>query len=326
MWAKTGYGRLKNRYGPRYTRGMLGAAFVGLFLPIPGSSLLCVAVVASIAEFHRVVFRFVRRASTPITDFTVPPGGRKGNATGRPETRAGGASEPVVSTVVPVNTQDQKRVSVLDNKALVQPRSNGSAAVRVLLADPDESLAPVYQEPLCQAGFELATALSGLACVARMRECAPELLVLEPQLPWGGGDGVLAMMGEVAGLEAVPVLVLTSCRDHRVLKGLAHFPISDYHLKPLPPDRLVGRLRSLLGHPRLRFTLADKTGRLECSIARRTGGRIQDLRVETVGGRVIVRGRSDSHHVKQLALAAVRETFEASESACERVELDIDVD
>lgn len=65
--------------------------------------------------------------------------------------------------------------------------------------------------------------------------------------------------------------------------------------------------------------------RLECSIARRTGGRVRDLRVEISDGRVLVRGRSPSYHVKQLALAAVLEAFEGSESQSERVEVDIEV-
>ena len=193
------------------------------------------------------------------------------------------------------------------------------------MADPDESLQPLYREPLLREGFIVTAALSGLECASRLRECVPDVLVLEPQLPWGGGEGVLAMMGEVPELATVPVMVLTSCRDPRLLEAVARFPVSDYQLKPLAPDRLTERLRSILAHPRLRFTLAEQNGRLECSIVRRTGGRIRDLRVETVDGRVIVRGRSDLHHVKQLALAAVREAFEASPSQSERVELDIEV-
>lgn len=195
----------------------------------------------------------------------------------------------------------------------------------MLMADPDQSLQSSYREPLSQAGFELIAALSGLECLARLRERAPDVLVLEPQLPWGDGDGVLAMMGEIPELAIVPVLVLTSCRDPRVLEAVARFPISDYQLKPLAAERLAGRLRTMLNHPRLRFTMAEQSGRLECSIARRTGGRVYDLRVETIDGRVIVHGRSNSHHVKQLALAAVLEAFEASESQSERVELDIEV-
>lgn len=204
-------------------------------------------------------------------------------------------------------------------------RSNGSTPIRVLMADPDASLPTVYREPLAREGFELITAVNGLECVARLRERVPNALVLEPRMPWGGGDGVLAMMGEEPDLATVPVMVLTSCRDAHVLKSVGRFPIADYHVKPLAPDRLATRLRSLLDHPRLRFTLAEQTGRLECAIVRRTGGRVRNLRVETVDGRVIVRGRSDSHYVKQLALAAVLETFEASESQSERFELDIEV-
>jgi len=193
------------------------------------------------------------------------------------------------------------------------------------MADPDESLQPVYRGPLLEEGFELVTATSGLECVARLRERVPDVLVLEPQLPWGGGEGVLAMMGEIPALATVPVMVLTSCRDSRLLEAVARFPVSDYQLKPLAADRLAERLRAILAHPKLRFTLAEQNGRLECSIARRTGGRIYDLRVETIDRRVIVHGRSDSHHVKQLALAAVLEAFEASESQSERVDLDIEV-
>ena len=213
----------------------------------------------------------------------------------------------------------------MNSQAVAQQRSSGSRHIRVLMADPDESRRPAYREHLLQEGFELVTAVSGLECIARLREHVPDVLVLEPQLPWGGGDGVLAMMGEIAVLASVPVLVLTSCRDPRVLESVSRFPISDYQVKPLTPDRLVARLRILLNHPRLHFTMAEQNGRLECSIARRTGGRVYDLHVENIDGRVIVRGRSDSHHVKQLALAAVLEAFEASESQSERVEMDIEV-
>ena len=50
----------------------------------------------------------------------------------------------------------------------------------------------------------MTAALSGLECAARLRECVPDVLVLEPQLPWGGGEGVLAMMGEVPSLRLFP--------------------------------------------------------------------------------------------------------------------------
>ena len=68
---------------------------------------------------------------------------------------------------------------------------------------------------------------------------------------------------------------------------------------------------------------AEQDGRLERLIERRTGGRIHNLRVETIDGRVIVHGRSGSYHVCQLALAAVLEALEGSQHG--PVELDIEV-
>jgi DNA-binding response OmpR family regulator len=194
-----------------------------------------------------------------------------------------------------------------------------------LIADPDESLLAVYRELLSQEGFEVVTAPSGLECARRLRECVPDVFVLEPQLPWGGGDGVLAMMREVPQLAAVPLMVLTSCRDPLVLDRVAPFPVSDYQVKPLAPDRLARRICTCLDDRRLRSNLAEQNGRLERWIDRRTGGRVHNLRVETIDERVIVHGCSGTYHVRQLALAAVLDAFEASESKPGTVELDIEV-
>lgn len=45
-------------------------------------------------------------------------------------------------------------------------------------------------------------------------------------------------------------------------------------------------------------------------IANRTHRRVRDLAVEVFGERVVIRGRSNSYHVKQLAQQAVREVLE----------------
>jgi len=42
-------------------------------------------------------------------------------------------------------------------------------------------------------------------------------------------------------------------------------------------------------------------------VANRTGRRVRDLAVEVRGGRVVLRGRASSFHVKQLAQHGVRE-------------------
>ncbi len=204
------------------------------------------------------------------------------------------------------------------------PQSQGSKAIRVLIADPDEALLGQYREHL-REDFEVDTTLSGLECVDRLREQVPDVLVLEPQLPWGGGDGVLAMMHDVLDLATVPVMILTSCSDSKVLDNISCFPISAFHPKPLSPAQLVRRVHTLLEHHTVRSNFAEQNRRLENLIAKATGGRIHRLRVETIDERIIVRGRSGTYHAKQLVLAVVMEALETSDLEPKKVELDIQV-
>lgn len=118
--------------------------------------------------------------------------------------------------------------------------------VRVLIADPDEYLVDSYRACLEQHGFEVLVATNGLECVERLRNSAPDVLVLEPALPWGGGDGVLAMMREEPDVPRIPVIALTLGHDRGVLYRLAPFPIDDFQVKPLSGDRLVQRVRAVV--------------------------------------------------------------------------------
>jgi chemosensory pili system protein ChpA (sensor histidine kinase/response regulator) len=118
--------------------------------------------------------------------------------------------------------------------------------IRVLIADPDESLLASYHEFLSRRGFEVITARNGLECIARLREFVPDVLVLEPELAWDQGPGSLVRLHESANLPPVPVLVLTSEKGPSSLEWLAAFSITDYHFKPLPPAQLANHIGALL--------------------------------------------------------------------------------
>jgi DNA-binding response OmpR family regulator len=142
-------------------------------------------------------------------------------------------------------------------------------SIRVLFADPDESLLAAYRE-LRRNDFAVATAPNALKCVRRLRQFLPDVMVLEPQLPWGGGDGVLSIMRDEPCLADIPVTIVTACRDHLILKSVAPFPIGDYQVKPVPPTDLVTRIRRLLDHRRRCARALDVSHRLERWNGRRT--------------------------------------------------------
>lgn len=118
--------------------------------------------------------------------------------------------------------------------------------VRVLIADADVHLAASYREYLEQHGFQVATAADGVECLSQLREEVPAVLVMEPGLPWGGGDGVLEVARDEPRLRQVPVIVLTHGRDRRALYQLARFGAADYLVKPLPPKRLAERISAVV--------------------------------------------------------------------------------
>ena len=121
-------------------------------------------------------------------------------------------------------------------------------AQRVLLADPDPCLVRGYVRRLQEEGFSVTGVTDGLACVAVLRESPFCVLVLDAKLPWGGGDGVLALMAEEPDIPSTPVILLTDLRDSSVIYQMASFRIDDIQVKPLGGNRLAERIRGVMRH------------------------------------------------------------------------------
>jgi carbon storage regulator CsrA len=119
-------------------------------------------------------------------------------------------------------------------------------SVRLLIADSDAFLAESYREHLCQHGAIVATASTGLECMEQLQEFHPEVLVLEPSLLWGGGDGVLSLINERPELRPAFVILLTHGYDRGLLHRVSRFKVDDYQIKPLPAKRLSERICTLL--------------------------------------------------------------------------------
>jgi len=117
---------------------------------------------------------------------------------------------------------------------------------RILIADADAVLTEVYCDHLIRQGFTVRTAVTGLSCVARLRECRPNLLLLGTSLLWGGCEGVLAMMDTEWDLRPEIVIVLARTRDRKTLRRLAHYDIDSYQWKTLSPSRLVWHVETML--------------------------------------------------------------------------------
>ncbi len=116
---------------------------------------------------------------------------------------------------------------------------------RVLLADPDEQLLQVYRNHLQEAGFEVETARDALVCIEQMKSFDPDLLVLEPIIPLGQGEGILTQMREQADVPMVPVILLTQGDDLLESFQLPRFPVLGRHQKPMKPEDLTAQVQHM---------------------------------------------------------------------------------
>lgn len=204
--------------------------------------------------------------------------------------------------------------------------------LRVLIADADRTLSSSYQEALVERGFDVDTVINGLECASHLRKCPPHVLVLDPSILWGGGEGVLALMREKSEVPAVPVLVHASPDNGAVSADLASAVLARA-TKPLPPEEMAAMIRQLANgsgsrqeRPNANDCSTDWQGEMRRKIAARTHGHVLGLEVEVIDGRLVVHGRSHSYYGKQLACAAALELMKTPDSAFfTEIELDVDL-
>ena len=66
----------------------------------------------------------------------------------------------------------------------------------------------VYRSYFASAGYRVETASDAVACINRLNEGCPDLLLLDYQLPWGGGDRVLAALRDDRSFARIPVVLI----------------------------------------------------------------------------------------------------------------------
>jgi DNA-binding response OmpR family regulator len=131
-------------------------------------------------------------------------------------------------------------------------------SARILLAAPDPRALLFHQAFLTRQGYEVAFCSDGLDCSRRLRHDPPDLLVLALELPWGRGEGVLALMAD-GELPPVPVILIAETTTPPRLA--ADSPVRSFVPWPAPPRLLAQSVRAVLaasaGHAAPERDMAD---------------------------------------------------------------------
>lgn len=116
----------------------------------------------------------------------------------------------------------------------------------LLIADGDTELCDVYRKFLADRGYEVATSSDGLDCLRKLRELTPAVLVLDLELCWGGGDGVLAWLREENRSPAVSVVLTATAWSSPDVAERRAPPVVGYLPKPFGLTALLETVRAAI--------------------------------------------------------------------------------
>ncbi|HTU23561.1 MAG TPA: response regulator [Gemmataceae bacterium] len=114
----------------------------------------------------------------------------------------------------------------------------------LLIADGDAELCDIYHRFFAERGYEVETALDGLDCLTKLRRTMPAVLVLDHELHWGGGDGVLAWLREQRAPSRVRVVLTTTESDSANVATDIRPPVVTLLPKPFTLTTLLENVRA----------------------------------------------------------------------------------
>jgi CheY-like chemotaxis protein len=180
-----------------------------------------------------------RRQSPPVRDNGAPERRSRSDGGSRPH-----AATPPRSTTVwasPPLLPDEA-LQLLDD--LFDETFNGKKTV--LLVEDEEPLRHVLRDLLEREGFTVVEAADGVQALDEVDRSAPDVLVLDLNLPRLDGYGVLSHLRARPATARLPVIVLTAKGDEENEVRVFENGANDFITKPFRPRALSARLRALL--------------------------------------------------------------------------------
>jgi DNA-binding response OmpR family regulator len=139
--------------------------------------------------------------------------------------------------------------------------------MKVLIADDDAELRELIAFALAQAGYLIVKAGDGAAALTAFAAEAPDLVILDVNMPHASGFQVCAAIRERS---AVPVMMLTVRGEEEDLVRALELGADDYLTKPFSPRTLLARIKALLRRAGMESSAPLAAGRLALDLEEHT--------------------------------------------------------
>jgi CheY-like chemotaxis protein len=117
---------------------------------------------------------------------------------------------------------------------------------RILVVDDYTALLFMLRAVLELAGHDVETAETGAACLEKVQEWRPDLVLLDTNMPGLEGVSVCACLKQDAALAKIPVVMMTGRPTGQVFARAEHAGARVMLLKPFTPDQLLREIGQAL--------------------------------------------------------------------------------
>ncbi|SDR28026.1 Adenylate and Guanylate cyclase catalytic domain-containing protein [Rhizobiales bacterium GAS191] len=134
---------------------------------------------------------------------------------------------------------------------------------RILVVDDNEANLDIARTRLESQGYEVVAAVDGEEALARVRDSAPDLVLLDIMMPKLDGIEVTRRLKNDASLPFIPIILVTAKADAKDVVAGLDAGGDDYLIKPFDHASLVARVRSMLRIKALHDTVEAQRAQLE---------------------------------------------------------------
>jgi Tfp pilus assembly pilus retraction ATPase PilT/CheY-like chemotaxis protein len=195
----------------------------------------------------------LRVTDVPLEEEVVRPPRERERQAGRSRRPAPPASPPAAAPAASASVLD-----FADALELVDAGPSGEASAAgargagtcVLLVEDEDQLRRVMKDLLERDGYTVAEARDGVQALDQVDRFAPDVIILDLNLPGLDGYSVLTQLRSRPATRSIPVMVLTAKGDEDNEVRVFELGADDFITKPFRARALSARLEAVLGRHR----------------------------------------------------------------------------
>jgi type II secretory ATPase GspE/PulE/Tfp pilus assembly ATPase PilB-like protein/CheY-like chemotaxis protein len=179
------------------------------------------------------------------------PSGRT-RAGGAPPSPAAASPPAAAASAPPVSLDFAEALELVDDTSTgdVAGAAGRGAGTCVLLVEDEDQLRRVMKDLLERDGYTVAEARDGVQALDQVDRFAPDVVILDLNLPGLDGYSVLTQLRSRPATRSIPVMVLTAKGDEDNEVRVFELGADDFITKPFRARALSARLEAVLGRHR----------------------------------------------------------------------------